>query len=278
MNDLEQRFVYTGTAAGIGARIIRIDPPPGLGNDGEPNVDYVTPVQAATCLPVTGGVSESSTGPFTHRVDKPRPLSIVSVGRSYSRAASGSPKQIPYRSEVESGASDVVLIERIRIGNLRGRLVTIHGPLDDFPSITPDVLELDGLVIDGCPVRVTFDASPFTQSPTKQGLRKAYKQLSKAYGRQFCDHIEGQDLPETKKGLTVATVVRDIEFGSTPPNGVDRIGPNRFHWPGIGVIILGELIISDCYRRLTMFRANLGSEIEGSATAGDIQSNGGTIP
>ena len=49
---IESRFVYRGTAVGLGGRIVRIDP--------KSDLDILIPVQGASALPVIGGRSESN--------------------------------------------------------------------------------------------------------------------------------------------------------------------------------------------------------------------------
>ena len=48
--------------------------------------------------------------------------------------------------------------------------------------------------------------------------------------------------------------------------------------PTFGRVFFGELLISEFSRRLTMVRMALGSDAGGSASAGDVETNGGWSP
>jgi hypothetical protein len=49
-------------------------------------------------------------------------------------------------------------------------------------------------------------------------------------------------------------------------------------WPNVGRVILGEVLITDYYRRLTMLRVQLGSPVEGQSSSSDLVVNGVTMP
>jgi hypothetical protein len=275
---LESRFIYTGNACGAGARIIRIDPDPAKPAEA-PNTDYVVPIQGASCLPVTGGLSESQTSPFVYRVERPYPLTIMSVGSASTRAISGFPEARPFKTEVEVTVSGVSFIERVSIRRVAARMVSIHAEEDKTPRITPECVSIEGLSIDGYPITVNFDAAPFREHSTREQLATSYAKNAKfreQYFRQVGAKSSREKIPESK-GLYVCSVVRSIDLGKNPPRGVtaDR---NRIRWEGVGTIILGELIVSDYYRRLTMVRVLFGSPIEGLAFSGDVQSNSVTMP
>ena len=48
--------------------------------------------------------------------------------------------------------------------------------------------------------------------------------------------------------------------------------------PGFGRVFFGELLIAQYSRRLTMVRMALGSDAGGSASAGDVETNGSWSP
>jgi hypothetical protein len=79
------------------------------------------------------------------------------------------------------------------------------------------------------------------------------------------------------KGWVVSSIIRSIEALDPLPSGAD-IDEHVITWPDFGKVILGEMLISDFNRRLTMVRLELGSPVEGSVAAADIQSGGQGLP
>ena len=77
--------------------------------------------------------------------------------------------------------------------------------------------------------------------------------------------------------VNVCTIVSDIDLGPNKPEEIQRTGINRITWKGVGDIFLGELLVSDHYRQLTMLRVEFGSPVGGYAVAGEVQSNSGPV-
>jgi hypothetical protein len=281
----ESRFIYSGSAAGFGANFQRVDENPALAAS--------IPVQGASCLPVTGGISSSQYGGFRYPADADSPLVFIgrvttdattstrveerTGGQKASRAAAPPPV---FETAVAANISDLRLIKRINAGEIRVKLKSAFGPKQRYANIVPEEAVISGLVIDGHNVDVTIDLSPFREHPTKRALGLHYAltpRFRKANWERFnADNPRTPHIPHSK-GLYLASVVSKITIADQPPDvKVDR--NYRIIWPGIGTIILGEMIIGDYFRRLTMLRCQFGSPVGGDASAGDVQSNGVMMP
>jgi hypothetical protein len=270
-------------------RITRIDREAEGSSLPVPNVDYAVPVQGASVLPTIGGVSESTAGPFTYRVSKPREVTLLSVEKVHTRVSSQYPHTMPHEVHTESRVSGVSLLDRIVVGHLSAQLTTRHDERTPFPNITPGCFALEGLLLDGYPIQVKFDATPFCEFPTREGLRKGYRKLMERYGAQLA--VPEARVPKWSRNscrrppkdvfdrgpVNLCTIVSDIDLGPNPPDGIERTGINRITWKGVGDIFLGELLVSDHYRQLTMLRVEFGSPMGGWAAAGEVQSNSGPV-
>jgi hypothetical protein len=282
------RFAYHATAIGVGARFTRIDRTEQESRQPVPNVDHVVPVQGASVLPTVGGLSESTAGPFEYRVSQPRELTLVRVGKVHTRTSSQYPHTLPHEVRAEVQVSEVAFLDRIQARYIAARLTTRHDGRAPQPSIAPGNFAIEGLSLDGYPILVKFDVTPFSEFPTREGLRKNFKKLA-PYGHQLAlpekavENWGREKKCDLRKNtfdrgpVNVCTIVTDIDLGRNPPREIQRTGVNRITWKGVGDIYLGELLVSDHFRQLTMMRVDFGSPVGGFAVAGEVQSNSGPV-
>jgi hypothetical protein len=62
------------------------------------------------------------------------------------------------------------------------------------------------------------------------------------------------------------------------PAGCSADGAWGIAVPGFGIVYLGELLITQGSRRLTMIRVKMGSPEEGEVVAADVGGNGADYP
>ncbi len=270
------RYIYRGSALGVGGRITRV----GQHKD----VDFVVPQQVAVVLPVTGGRSESELKRcFRFKIEKLLDCDPVQVGSASAKAESPVWKRGEgWRSAVSCTVQDfrarrLSRKERhaIAIEELFAGLTSDHGAGDSFPRVSLDPkCAIKGLTLDGLPVKVDLDLSVLREFQTKQALDERIRQEPEL-GRR----IAWQPGKPPEKG-SACTIVKGISFPKGAPNGVkyDPAIPHRIYWDGIGNIYLGEVIVNDYWRQLTLVRIILGCDMDGSLTADQIESGGHTLP
>ena len=269
----ENRFIYTGSAAGTNARFTRIDP--------DRNLNHVIPVQAASHLPVTGGFSESRTSNFSFSVEKPRPMKLFSVASSFTRAVSDVPTDgKTHTTEATAVVECLTILDWLHVELVRASLKSVHGPKDSYATITPFDTDIKGLRLGDTLVTVEFDLTPFQQHGTKTSLAELYKKdadFRKTNFKRFnAKDAEDDKLPESK-GVCIGSLVKNITIQGKVPSDVVVDG-YTIKWPNVGRVILGEVLITDYYRRLTMLRVQLGSPVEGQSSSSDLVVNGVTMP
>lgn len=261
MANIEPRFIFRGDAVGAAGRLLQ-------SASGEP-VNQTVPVLAASSLPVIGGVSQARAENCTVEMpgsDKP----FLCVGLAATSAISepdGLDKN--HTTTVKCSVEKVQILDRVTIDSLKLSIVSQHPPQEEVARISPDVAELNGLKLDGHELAVTFDLKTFQRNPTKQALIEYYAKTA-SFRDKFCWRVSSDSpkrlRPPEFKGIIIATVVSSIKWVGEPLPGVEISG-NVIRWPGVGSIYLGELLISKHSRRMTMFRMEIGGNIESLRTA-----------
>lgn len=255
------RFVYRGNAVGAAARIVRVDPHSGL--------NHVIPVQAASSLPVTGGRSESVVDrPYCFRIGSPRPLELFSLRGARTLAESGpGDRTTTVHSEVHGLQ---ILDGRITVERLVARLTSQYDSKELAACVIPtEHCSISGLMLDRRPVEVKLDIAPFVSAPTHAALLRRAGEQPEFSRRILC--WPGTLAPG---GIAQCHIVSTVAFPEGAPEEVEYCPPNRIRWHGVGTIYLGELLVSDLFRRLTMLRVALGSPVEGDVSGGEVEDNG----
>jgi hypothetical protein len=238
---MESRFLYHAFGVGLGGRITR------------PFCDVIE-AQAATALPTVGGYASS-------RVDGYRFKNIVSVHSAWAYAAGSEGKDGAYNTSITVTVEGLNILDVITAERLTARLASQHTANDRDPVISAVGSEFRDLRIGGHPIDVEVD----------DWLLE---------GRGFGDFNEGlKSKPRAGALQGNKGVVGCSPFKSrgNAPAGVDFKG-NVIRVPTVGTIVLGELLVSQYARRLTMIRVELGSPVGGRLEAGFGESNGSTYP
>jgi hypothetical protein len=177
---------------------------------------------------------------------------------------------------------------RLKIGRIRAELTNRSAGHSGQPSIRiSSDTKIDGISIEGFRLVVELNTRPFTQCDTHAKILAAVddpKFVSKSGETLFMSKRFGGEPARPpfrrliRTGATVyATIVKSIRWdGRRYPKS--EIHDNMVVLPGFGRVFFGELLISELSRRLTMVRMALGSDAGGSASAGDVETNGGWSP
>ena len=164
---MERTFIFRGNASGVAAHIRRPD-------------DEVVPVQAASSLPVIGGLSES-----TAEGKKFKYLSFESaftrahgdfddaqkaIDITWKKRASDS---VPTTTTVISEVKGFTLLSSVRVELIRAEMVARSGKRGKQTSIRPRGSAIQGLTIEGAELVVTLNDEFFCKYDTKEKLDKA---------------------------------------------------------------------------------------------------------
>jgi hypothetical protein len=171
----------------------------------------------------------------------------------------------------------------LKVGLLRGSLISRNPGLSGEPSIRLVEATAVGVFVDGFELRVTVDATPFQLYDTRAKLLAMMddEQFLTQHGDLFLqtpsESLDGRPQMLASCGTIYASIVKEIQWAddSFPGATIDR---NSVTVPNIGRIFFGEIIISGHARRLTMLRLQLGSDVGGMVAAADVISNGDVTP
>ena len=278
------RYVFHSHAAAFGGRIVRPK-------------DIVLEAGGASALLVTGGRSvaklERTEFDEFFTVESANTLAEGSFEDTKAlievthRRAQEQTLNAVSRARAEVNGLAIGRKPRLSIGRIRAELTNRSAGHSGQPwfRISRDTV-IDGISIDGFKLVVELNIKPFIQCDTHAKVLAAAddkKFVTKSGEALFMSkRFGGEATPAFRKlvraGNTVyATIVKSIRWDGKPfPKS--EIHDNMVVLPEFGRAFFGELLISEYSRRLTMVRFALGSEAGGSASAGDVESNGGWSP
>lgn len=271
--ELERRFVFRGNAVAAAGHI-------------HFPKEQMIATQGVSSLSTNGGLSESSMG----RSQKSEHFAFES---SHTRARGAlDAKSQRNMTSVSATVKGVNVTGRLRCESLTATLTSSEGEGERQPAIIPEGSSIQGMFLDDYPVTVSLDVALFTHMNTKERLSHAYEKddtFFLRYGKRFLSagktgskpgffsSIFGRrrrrEIPEMK-GNVVCSLVSEV-FCDHPEIKIDG---HKIYLPGFGRIFLGELLITDFSRRLTMARVQLGSPVEGWIALAEVESNGHGLP
>jgi len=280
MEPTTSRFIFRGNAAAIGGRISR-------------PVDLMLESSAASSLTVAGGRSRSRVAAQTYgeyvRIgsastlaegvfDDAAQLVERTFGRVREDALTTSTTVSAEILELAVGTTPRVSVKRLH-AELHGRSPGASGQ----PRIAlAGTTVIDGLTVDGHGLIVDIDMPAFQQYDTHARLVAAADdaQFVKDHGPCFLTRpmeggrqIRARDRFVESCCVLYATIVRSVRWAGAPYPGA-RIDHHVVTVPEFGRIFLGEMIITDISRRLTLMRMDLGSPVGGTVAAGEVETNG----
>lgn len=257
---MEKRFIFRGNAVGAAGHIHKPE-------------DLIIWVQGASSLPVIGGYSQST----VERVKFSDVLSVEHVRTQATGDFSETAKA--YMTLANSVVKGLNVNSRLTGDSLEATLTSSHPEDGSEPSIVPTGTAIVNLRLDGYPVNVTIDTDLFTKYATKESLSRAYASddaFYKRYGHRFLKSEKDKKAPPGKRqipeagGYIVTSIVSNIQ--TKHPKAA--VSGNVITLNGFGRIFLGELLITDVSRRLTLVRLKLGSPIAGDVVCSEVESNG----
>jgi len=279
------RYVFHSHAAAFGGRIVRPK-------------DIVLEAGGASALLVTGGRSvaklEKTQFDEFFSVESANTLAEglfedtkAFVEVTHRRALEQTLAAIS-RARTEVNGLAVGRKPRMKIARIRAELLNRSAGISGQPSIriSRDTV-IDGISIEGFKLIVELNTRPYIQCDTHAKILAAAddpKFVSKSGETLFMSKRFGVEHPRPafrkliRTGNTIyATIVKSIRWdGRRYPKS--EIHDNMVVLPGFGRVFFGELLIAEYSRRLTMVRMALGSDAGGTASAGDVETNGAWSP
>jgi hypothetical protein len=291
-----KRFIFDGSAVAFAGHIRRPD-------------DCLIPAIASSCLPVTGGLAEASSGPQNYK-------GIISFDSASTRAH-GDYADTKRAADFTHGNHDdnELAANTFVESTLKG--LTIQMPLDPVGGAAPVVrtfaaetvhvrletladrrnavsfrmLEttFDGVTVDGNRLRVTTASHMFGEHDTFAKLSQAYTEdgkFRKQFGSLFypTGHektglgglLSKHQIPHIN-GTCIGTIVQKLEWEDKPATDVEIVD-NQLHILGIGSLFFGEIVLQENFRRITALRFHLDSTSGADASACEVQASGREWP
>lgn len=273
------RFLYRANALALG------------GSVGQPEPALI-PSQASVALSIDGGQGQAESGPFRHG-------GLVSFERAWAQVLGSRPKPGgPYETLAQVTVEGVSVQGMVTADRMVARLVSQHvGTSGSEPKIIPLGSTFENLRIAGRTVRYDDLSSVFTDLATFGSVRDSYardeafqKLARSCFWWGGCPEKLPSDLPDELRErhewlaqnasacppVSHGTVLTSI-VGNVRVDGLASYA-NCVVVPGFGRVYLGELLIQEDSRRLTMLRLDLGSPGEGKIVMDATETNGHTYP
>ena len=200
--------------------------------------------QATTALPTVGGYASS-------RVDAYRFRDIVSVRSAWAYAVGSEAGDKDFNASITVTVEGLNILDVITADSITARLSSRHVG-DKEPVISSVGSEFRNLRIAGRPVDAEIDSDLFFTAHDYAAFRQA--QAKQGRPEQW---LESKD-----KGRVLGSIVK---------------GPT-IEVPTVGTVVLGEILVSQYARRLTMVRVELGSPVAGRMEFASGEINGYTFP
>jgi hypothetical protein len=270
------RVLTDGRAVALGGYVHRV-------NDSVIRRNLSMPSASASL----GGSSESNSGPYSFSQNQAddEVVSFASAtmktwhDRSDSGNGTGGETETVHATSTISRLS---VSKRLFLDHASAYLKTVYHAGDAQPTITPVQAQLDGLVIDGVRFTVTLGTEPVARYGTCDQFHHAClhdTSFKASHGNQVQSLREGQPGGPAGKACFVYSLVDRITWEGKLPEGAEVSEDSHvIVWPDFGTVILGEMLISDFSRRLTMMRLELGSPLKASMAITDVESGGVGLP
>ncbi|MDQ6678309.1 MAG: hypothetical protein M3Z09_13575 [Acidobacteriota bacterium] len=269
-----RRFIFRGNASGVSAHIRRPE-------------DRILPVQAASSLPVTGGISESKAGPqslgnYLHFLFAETSAHGDFVDGKAAMAMTRKeipPDEVPTRTTVTAAVRGLHVGKRFVAERAQVGLVSNSPAIGSKqPSIRLEGNAIEGVVVDGHNLKITLDEELFSRYDTMEKLQAAQGLAPEQTNMFYSPAGAGRDRLYVSGGMAYATIVRSMDWVNGRPEDLEDLGVNAFYLPGFGAVYFGELFISEFSRRLTMIRFQLGSDAGGDVAVAEGETNGSHWP
>jgi hypothetical protein len=262
-------FIFDGHAIGAAAQFHRLDD--------SHNLNHIIPALGASVLPATGGVSKSQVLDYSYDVDQPRKRTLLSVRRVDSIAAG---RQIGERCETEiwTEIESIDVVEKLHMDLVKLHMLSTRETGESDPVVSTTGNRLDGVRLGNVEAQITLDEEPLAACGTKEQLAAFYRTQTAQYrclnSWRFRTDPQANQIAAHGRHLTYS-LVREIKLVGPEQDKQDiEVHGYTIHWKGFGKIILGEVVVKDQDRQLTMVRLAMGSDAGGDGSVGDGRTNG----
>lgn len=247
--------------------------------------------QAGASLPITGGKAYRNSAKY--RLPNPDNSDIVSIESAETTITGDRNDDGSYRTEITTTVKGVNVRDIVTADTVIAKLITEHTPDEDEPRIHVTGSKIENLQINGQKVDVDIDDTLFSDLNTYSKFKKKFdgdstfkKNMRQRFlwgdlksdevpdcWREQYDFAEKQASLPRAQGIVPCSVVAGIKGGSgyKPYRHILVI-------PDFGTLFLGEVLMQDFARRLTMMRFQLGSPVAGGLTVAAAEVNGSLYP
>jgi hypothetical protein len=277
---IKKIYLYNAHGYGFGGRIDR-------------PFQHVLDVHAGASLPTTGGYEVS-------RKENFRLNETVSYTAAHTVVAgSRNEKDGSYTTLASATIEGLNILDMVTADRIVARVASKQLITEDEPTITPIGSHFDNLRIAGCPIEVELDTDLFNRFGTFEAFRKAYDgdqqyrermQAVFLWGkpkfevpdflRERYNWFAGDKFPESK-GIVLCSLVKGFKTccGELKDNcGELKVYGNVIEVPQFGKVYLGEVMLKQYERQVTMLRLELGSPAAGTAIGPSGGGGGTTYP
>jgi hypothetical protein len=274
MSPDKKYFIFSGHALGAAAHFHKLDD--------EPNLNHVIPALAPSVVAATGGLSKNHVANYYYAVDQPRKRTLVSVNR-IDTMTSGTEQDGCWVTEVDAEVEGVRVLEKLDVGYVKLHFVSSRSMDSENcdAKISTKGSRIEGLRMGSMSANIFLDEEPLLFTASKDHLVDYYRGKDPAWraanARRFSTDPAATEVHQAN-GRVKFSLVHKIELsGTQDPDHqvhVEEDNPYTIHWDGFGKIIVGEVFVKCCERRVTMLRLYMGSDGGGSGSLADGTSNG----
>lgn len=271
--EIDKRFVFSGHAIGVSAQFHRLDD--------VHNLKHFIPTLGSSVLPPIGGRSHHKVANFCFSVQEPRRRTLL-MAQHVETTAHGRKEEDQFETEIHALVRDVSVVEKLHVDLVELKQKATRAKDSTTSLIRTNVASIEGLRLGNVTVHLELDPDPFESLCTKRELLDFYGGQDEGYRREhswrFHTPPEAASITEVN-GRIYATLVKNIDLeGPAEELATMKVDENAIVWDGFGTIFLGEVIVREEDRQVTMIRLKMGSDAGGSATIADGHTNGTTVP
>lgn len=272
--EIDKRFVFSGHAIGAAAHFHRLDDLDKL--------DHVIPTLGSGAIPPVGGRSHHKVTNQVFVVEQPRKRTLLSADHAEATAHGRQIDDNHYATEIHALVRGLSILEKFHLALAEFRQKSTYDVETRQSNILTSECKLEGLRLGNVTVKVELDEEPFAVCGTRQVLREHYAKQSDAYRREhgWRFHTQaGENSVADYNGRYFGTLVKKIELDG-PEDELKNMTVDGYSikWNGFGRIFLGEVVISDKDRYVTIARLKMGSDAAGLASIAGGQTNSTTVP
>jgi hypothetical protein len=271
MSENGTRYIYSGYSIGAAAQFNRLEE--------ASNLNHVIPTLGASALSTIGGVSKSQVSNFCYNVEQPRRRCLVSVLR-IETTAEGKQTGSAFRTEADAEIESITFVDKLHIGLVKANLISVRDESEKPPQIGTNGNKIEAMSLGAVQVNVVLDEEPLKHTGTMAQLADFYKKQSPEYRRQYSWRFNSDpaatDIAPAAGGARYKfSLVKQIELVGSEKDKADiTIKGYTLQSDSFGKIILGEVLVNNADRRLTMVRLAMGSDDGGAGSCGCASVNG----